>query len=109
MLLMLASSNDISTIRLTPTSVTNAVLVTGLIATQHVADWPATTPFPLTVKAAALVFPPVVSTAAPKDASVTKRSSEPGIGSEPKRTAVPAGDDRIPCWLTEARAVQSDF
>src|SRR3569833_3474528 len=93
----LASAVDISTSRLVPTSVTKAVFVAGLIATQHVAFWPSTAPLPLTE---AVPCPLRLSTAPPKEASVTKRSFDPGMVDDPKRTAVPLGDDVIACWLT---------
>lgn len=64
---------------------------------QHVAAWFAI------LRMFAVVPVPEGETeriAAPKEASVTRMSDDPGIFVTPKSTAVPAGDDCVPRMLT---------
>lgn len=74
------------------TSVTNAPPVVEEKAAQQVAAWSAILVLAATVK---VLSAERARVAEPKEASVAKRLVEFGISAVPKRTAVPAGEERI--------------
>lgn len=91
---MVPLAGSISTMWLTATSVTKAVLVRGEKVAQQVAAWSAILVW---VRAVSWDCGERESVVAPKEASVARRVGgwELGIRTLPKRTAVPAGEDRM--------------
>lgn len=86
-----------STRWLTATSVTNALPVTSENAAQHVAFWSV---MGVDAETVAMLEDDKERVAEPKEASVTKMEFEFGISAVPKRTAVPAGEERTSCVET---------